>query len=79
MMTEGKIPWLQATSYFTNFSKIADFLSSDNAKHPIPEGFVSGLREKTVIEQLWKLCFVYEPNYRATFKEVQDYLDTVRT
>jgi len=79
MMTEGKIPWLQATSLFRNFNNIASYLSTDDAKHPIPEGFVNGLREKTVIEQLWKLCFVYNPDRRATFKEVQDYLDTVRT
>jgi len=79
MMTEGKIPWLQATANFRNFSNIANYLSTDSAKHPIPEGFVNGLREKTVIEQLWKLCFGYDPDRRATFKEVQDYLDTVRT
>merc|ERR1711893_59990 len=78
LMTGGKIPWIQATSTFKNFHMIASYLSTENARHPIPEGFIDGLREKNIVEQLWKMCFVYDPDNRASFKDLEDYLMTVR-
>ena len=77
LMTDGKIPWIQATKTFKNFQLIANYLCTPDARHPIPEGFAKGYEQKKIVEDLWDKCFVYYKQDRSTFAEVKIYLNSL--